>query len=75
MVYERGGNLDVFVLHHRAALAQFVDVGQRNKRHSPLVGDTRGDVVRVHLEEQLGHLLQRWRPPCVEAGPQSGSPS
>jgi hypothetical protein len=69
MVDERSSDLDVLVLHHWAALAQLMDVNERTERHPPLVGDARGDVVRVHLEEQLGHLLERRWPPRVDSGP------
>src|SRR6185295_8123054 len=69
MVHDRRRYCDVLVLHDAAALAQLVDMDQRNERHPPLVGDAAADVRPIHLEEQLGHLLERWRTPRVDSGP------
>jgi hypothetical protein len=51
-----------------------MNVNQRLQRHTVLVGDSRSNVIRVHLEEQLRHLLQRRRSPRVDARAKTGSP-
>ena len=75
VVYERGGDLDVLVLHDRAALAQFVDMDERNERHTALVGDARGDIVAFISKNSLvifssgggPHVSTRVRSPAAHA--------
>jgi len=55
MVHDRSRYRDVPIFHDAAALAQLVDMNQRNERHPPLVGDAAADVRPIHLEEQCGH--------------------
>jgi hypothetical protein len=71
---QRSGHLDVLVLEHEARRGQLVDWNQRRQRNPPFVGDARVDVGGIHLEEQARHLLERRRPPGVDARAQPRGP-
>src|SRR6266478_4473103 len=70
----RSGHFQVLVLHDWTCLDQLVYVNERDERAPALVGDARLDVGGIHLEEEPGHLLERRRPPRVDARAQPGRP-
>ena len=74
MIDERRGHLHALVLRHGTGLAELVHVHERHQRRPALVGDPRVDVVRVHLEVEPRHLLERRRSPRVDAGAQAAHP-
>ena len=74
MIDECSGDLHVVVRHHDATIANLVWVNQRHERRPAFVCNPRIDIVGVHLEEQLRHLLERRWSPRVDSGVQAGGP-
>ena len=74
MIDERGGDRDVPVRRHRAALAKLVDVHERCKLCPAFSGDADVKAGRIHLEEELRHPCERRRSPGIDARVQTGRP-
>lgn len=74
MIHQGRPHLHVLVLEDDAAVLELVNVDQGHERHSSFGRDSRVDVDRVHLEEELRHALERGRSPGINPGAQPGGP-